>query len=185
MESGASDGKTGPILDPYPGWMVLLANALGLGIYALGGALVARLGWGFLAAYLVFLAGLEIRQLARGCVHCAYYGKACFSGKGVLASWLFKRGDPAKFSSREATWLTLAPDMLVVLIPLGIGLVLSVRRFEWLLLALMAGLVLLAFPGNGLVRGKLACCHCRQRGLGCPAEKLFRRPEPSDPTRAA
>ncbi len=185
MSSGEGGAPAPTVFDSYPAGVVLAANGLSLGIYALGGALIAKLGWGFLAAYLVCLAFLELRQLARGCVHCAYYGKACFSGKGLLASWLFKRGDPAEFARHEATWLMLLPDMLVVLIPLGTGIVLSVRRFDWLLLALMAGLVFLAFPGNGLVRGKLACCHCRQRQLGCPAEKLFQGREPSEPTGTA
>src|SRR5512144_2085969 len=79
--------------DRYPIRIVALANALSLSIYALGGLILARLGWALLAVYLLYLACLEVRQLATGCVHCAYYGRACFSGKGVIASWLFKQGD--------------------------------------------------------------------------------------------
>ncbi|MBN2371257.1 MAG: hypothetical protein JXO72_12305 [Vicinamibacteria bacterium] len=165
------------VFESYPSWAVALSNGLSLSIYALGSVIVARLGWGFLAAYLVFLAYLEVHLLARGCVHCTYYGRACFSGKGLVASWLFKRGDPSRFASRKFTWLSLLPDMLVVLIPLGAGLFLSIRRFDWLLLSLMVGLIILAFPGNGCVRGRLACRYCRQRELGCPAEELFRRRE--------
>ena len=33
----------------------------------------------------------------------------------------------------------------------------------------------LAFVGTGLFRGALACKHCHQRELGCPAERLFNR----------
>jgi hypothetical protein len=167
------------VFDGYPAWVVAIANGLSLSIYALGGVIVARLGWVFLAAYLLYLAYLEVKQLATGCVHCAYYGRACFSGKGLVASWFFKRGDPSKFA-REMTWLSLLPDMLVVLVPLGVGLVLAIRHFDWLLLALMVALVALAFPGNGFVRGRYACCHCRQRELGCPAEKLFRPKDASE-----
>jgi hypothetical protein len=173
-----------PVFENYPAWMIASSAGLSISIYALGSAIVARLGWGFLAPYLLFLACFEVNLLARSCVHCAYYGRACFSGKGLVASWFFKRGEPSRFA-REMSWLSLVPDMLIVLFPLGVGLFLSIRRFDWILLALMAGLVIVAFPGNGLVRGKLACCHCRQRELGCPAEKLFRRRDESEATRTA
>jgi hypothetical protein len=173
MDGSENQKKQLPTFENYPAWTIVLSIGLSVSIYALGSAIVVRLGWGFLAAYLLLLVYLEVKQLATGCVHCVYYGRACFSGKGVVAAWLFKRGDPSRFASREVSWLSLLPDMLVVLIPVGIGLFLSMRRFDSVLLSLMVGLLLLAFPGNGFVRGKLACCHCRQRELGCPAEKLF------------
>jgi len=34
---------------------------------------------------------------------------------------------------------------------------------------------LLFSVGNSYVRGSLACKFCRQRQLGCPAEKMFRQ----------
>jgi hypothetical protein len=174
-----------PVFDSYPAWMIALSGGLSVSIYAVGSVIVARLGWWFLAPYLLYLVCLEVKQLATGCVHCAYYGRACFSGKGLVASWFFKRGDPSRFASRELGWRSLLPDMLVVLLPLGAGLFLLIRQFDWILLALVAGLLVLAFPGNGLVRGKLACCHCRQRELGCPAERLFRQKDASEPTPAS
>jgi len=170
------------VYDNYPAWMIVLSAGLSISIYALGIAVVAGMGWGILTPYLLFVVYLEVDQLARGCVHCAYYGRACFSGKGLVASWFFKRGDPSRFANRGFSWLSLLPDMLVVLIPLGLGLFLSVRQFDWIRLVLMAGLVILAFPGNGLVRGRLACCHCSQRELGCPAERLFQRRDGTEPT---
>jgi hypothetical protein len=84
---------------------------------------------------------------------------------------------PDVFVNREFGWWSLLPDLLVVVIPLGVGLYLSIVRFDWILLSLMVGLVFLAFPGNGFVRGKLACCHCRQRELGCAADRLFQKRE--------
>jgi hypothetical protein len=169
-------GKEGtPVFESYPAWMTALSSGLSVSIYALGAAIVARLGWGFLAAYLLFLVYLEVNLLRKSCAHCVYYGKGCFSGRGVVCSWLFARRDPSRFSSREVSWLTVLPDLLVTLVPLGVGLFLLIRQFDWILLSMMVGLVILAFPANGLVRGKLACCHCRQRELGCPAEKLFRK----------
>jgi hypothetical protein len=163
------------VFQNYPAWIVALSNGLTLSIYGLGAAIMARFGWAPLALYLSFLLYLEVNVLAKSCAHCFYYGRRCFSGKGVICSWFFQRRDPAKFGSREVSWLWLLPDLLVTLIPLGAGLLLLIRGFDWTVLSLMVGLVILAFPGNGLVRGKLACCHCRQRELGCPAEKLFRK----------
>jgi hypothetical protein len=166
--------KESPVFENYPAWVIACSAALTISIYALGVAIVAGTRLWILIPYLLFLVFLEVNQLAKGCVHCAYYGKACFAGRGLIASWLFKRGDPSKFARREFGWLSLLPDMLVVLIPLGLGMFLTFQQFDWLRLAFMACLVVLAFPGNGFVRGKLACCHCRQREMGCPAEKLFR-----------
>jgi hypothetical protein len=185
QKEGWTVEKDSTVFDSYPARIVALASGLGLSIYVLGSLIVARLGWLLLAVYLLYLASLEVRQLATGCVHCFYYGRACFSGKGVIASWLFKRGDPSKFAQRRMTWLSLLPDMLVVLVPLGVGLVVLIRQFSWVLLCLMIALMVLAFPGNGFVRGQHACCHCRQRELGCPAEELFRQKSSKEPTAAA
>jgi hypothetical protein len=169
------------VFDNYPAWMIVLSAGLSVSIYTLGIAVVSGMGWWILTPYLLFLLSLDVNQLARGCVHCAYYGRACFSGKGLAASWFFKRGDPTRFGCRGMTWLSLLPDMLVVLLPLGFGLFQVIGRFDWVPLPLMAGLLALAFPGNGFVRSRLACCHCRQRQLGCPAEKFFRPQEGSEP----
>ena len=133
------------------------------------------MGWPLAAAYLLLLVALEAKLLRASCVHCAYFGKACFCGKGAISGKLFRRADPPRFSVREVSWLSLLPDLLVVFIPLCVGLFLLFRQFDGGLLLLMAALVLLAFPGNGFVRSQLACAHCRQRELGCPAEKLFNK----------
>jgi hypothetical protein len=185
MNSPGDERKPLPVFESYPAWMVSLSVGLNLSIYALASVLMARLGWEFLAAYLLFLACLEVNLLTKSCVYCAYYGKVCFSGKGKVAAWLFRRGDPSRFASREVTWLALLPDLLVTLMPLGAGLLLLIREIDWMVLLLMIGLIILAFPGTGLVRSQLACCHCRQRELGCPAEQLFRAREGVEPTHPA
>jgi hypothetical protein len=173
--------KEPSIFQNYPPSVTVLSNGLTVSIYALGATIVARLGWTFLVVYLLFLLWFEVNLLAKSCVHCFYYGRRCFSGKGMICSWFFKRGDPAKFGSRQVGWLSLLPDMLITLIPLTIGLVLLIHRFDWIVLLSMVGLVVLAFPGTGFIRGKLACCHCHQRELGCPAEKLFRKRDSNEP----
>jgi hypothetical protein len=171
--------KESSVFENYPAWTIVVSSGLALSIYALGATIMARFGWPLLGTYLLFLLCLEVNLLAKSCAHCFYYGRRCFTGRGVVCSWFFKRGDATRFCSREITWLSILPDLLVTLIPLLVGLFVLIRRFDWTCLSLMIGLVILAFPGNGFIRGKLACCHCRQRELGCPAEKLFRKREGS------
>jgi hypothetical protein len=41
------------------------------------------------------------------------------------------------------------------------------------LAVLLVVLVFLSLAGNAIIRGSFACKYCRQREIGCPAEKLF------------
>ena len=54
-----------------------------------------------------------------------------------------------------------------------VGIVLLIRDFSWLVLAMVILLLFLATLGNGVIRGSLACKYCKQREIGCPAEQLF------------
>jgi hypothetical protein len=42
-----------------------------------------------------------------------------------------------------------------------------------LLVTALAVLIALSFVGNAVLRGSFACKYCKQREIGCPAEKLF------------
>jgi hypothetical protein len=46
-------------------------------------------------------------------------------------------------------------------------------KFDFTLLFAAIILIVLTTVGNGFIRGKLTCRYCKQRELGCPAEKLF------------
>jgi hypothetical protein len=109
------------------------------------------------------------------CVDCYYYGKWCALGKGKLASLLFKKGDPLRFAEKDITWKDLVPDMLVLIFPLAGGGILLLREFSWGMSGMLAGLLVLSFGGNYLVRSRIACKFCKQREPGCPAEQLFSR----------
>ena len=156
----------------YPKKIVAASNLLSLAMYAIGAYLM--LGFGILAValYLLLCLYLELRVLSH-CRDCYYYGKACFSGKGKLCSKLLKRGDPKRFSAMKLTMRDLIPDFSVVIIPAVCGALLLIRSFDWLILGLVILIVLLGTAGTGMVRGSLACKHCRQRELGCPACELF------------
>jgi hypothetical protein len=87
----------------------------------------------------------------------------------------FKPGDPSKFCAKQTTWKDMLPDLLISLAPLLIAIVLMIIEFD--LLLLFAALIILASTtlGNGYIRGTLTCKYCKQRELGCPAEKLFNK----------
>jgi hypothetical protein len=106
-------------------------------------------------------------------VDCWYYGKTCAFGKGRVCAVLFRRGDPARFAVKEISWTALVPDFAVFLIPAVVGVVLLVIDFVWWRAALIGLLLVVSFAGNALVRSSFACKYCKQREIGCPAEKLF------------
>ncbi|OPY26072.1 MAG: hypothetical protein A4E27_00776 [Methanobacterium sp. PtaU1.Bin242] len=157
----------------YPWWIVLLSNLVSLSIYIIGAYIFLNLGLIFTILYLLYCFILEIRLLKEGCVNCYYYGKVCGFGKGKLSALFFKRGDPSRFSQHEISWKDMIPDMMVFIFPIIGGTVLLIYDFSWITLFLMVVLVILSLAGNALVRGLLTCSRCKQRELGCPAEKLF------------
>ena len=159
--------------DRYPTWIVAVSNLVSLAIYGLGGYIMAGLGVWVLGAYVAYCLWLEVRLLKSACADCAYYGRTCGTGKGRLCALLFRRGDPHRFAAREVSWLQILPDLSVSLVPLIVGIVLSILGFSWTRLVAMLGLLALSSAGNAAVRGNLLCAHCEQRSLGCPASKLF------------
>jgi hypothetical protein len=85
------------------------------------------------------------------------------------------RAQEQSLAAKQISWWTVLPDFLVSLVPLGVGVILLVRSFSWLVLSLIACLLILGSVGTAFVRGQMACKHCRQRELGCPAEQLFNK----------
>jgi len=157
----------------YPLSIVIAANLFSLSIYAIGALIISQIGIIRLILYLVYILLLEIKLLKTACTTCYYYGKLCAFGKGKLSSLLFKKGNPNLFTQRKITWKDIVPDLMVSIIPIIVGIVLLIIDFNWWLLAGVIVLLLLTSIGNGLIRGSLACKHCRQLELGCPAQQLF------------
>jgi hypothetical protein len=159
----------------FPLPIVLLSNLVGLSIYAIGAYILAGFGIWIAALYLVYCCWIELKVLRGSCVNCYYYDKVCGFGKGKLCSLLFKKGDSHKFSETQITWVYLIPDFMVSILPLVGAIVLLVMDFNWILFALLAAMIVLSFGGNAVVRGSFACKYCKQKELGCPAEKLFNK----------
>ena len=126
-----------------------------------------------MAAYLLYCALFELRVMKQSCVNCCYYGKVCGLGRGKISAHLFPREDPGIFARRNITWTTLIPDLLIMLLPLLGGAILLIRSFSWPTAAGMVLLAALSLGGNAFVRSRIACKYCKQREIGCPAEKLF------------
>ena len=157
----------------FPWWMVAICNAVGLAIYAIGLYLMARLGVVCGVLYAAYCVWMEWRLLSRSCRYCYYFGKRCGFGKGWVCSRLFSKVPEHTWCTKRISWRDVVPDFMVSLIPLGVGITMLIRSFSWLVLLLIVALVLLGSVGTGLVRGQLACKYCKQRELGCPAERLF------------
>lgn len=161
--------------EQYPMRTVLLSNLVSIATYAIGGYIIYQVGLLWLVAYLFYVLLLEFRLMRRSCTNCYYYGKFCAFGKGKLSAVFFKKGNARKFAQDKSTWKDLLPDFLVFIIPLVVGIALLVVDFDFFILLLSILLIILASAGNGFVRGSLACKYCKQKELGCPAEKLFKK----------
>ncbi|MFH1065968.1 MAG: hypothetical protein V1734_05680 [Nanoarchaeota archaeon] len=159
----------------YPFTINLVCNILSLAIYGIGAYLLALISIYIMFFYLLFVLLSEYRLLKHSCRHCYYYGKRCAFGKGKVCSILFSKGNAKTFTSRKITRKSLIPDFLVFLVPFVAGIALLIMHFSGVVLVLVVILFLLGSMGNAFVRSNLACKYCKQRGIGCPAEKLFKK----------
>ncbi len=159
----------------FPLSIVLLSNGLAIAIYAIGLYIMAQCGMVWAVLYLLYCGWIEMRLLRHSCVNCCYYDKVCAFGKGKLSALLFKEGDLQKFAEKAVSWRDLVPDFLVSIFPLIGGIVLLVTNFNWVILMLLVILLVLSSGGNAFIRGSYACKYCKQKELGCPAEKLFNK----------
>ncbi|MDD5178456.1 MAG: hypothetical protein PHT54_04230 [Candidatus Nanoarchaeia archaeon] len=159
----------------YPWWIVFFSNLVSIAIYLIGAYIIYQIGFIWLILYLIFIGILEFRLIKWHCVNCYYYGKTCAFGKGKISSIFFKRGDLKNFCKKQMTWKDIAPDFMVSLIPAIIGIVIIIKDFNLIILSLILILFILTFIGNETVRSHLACKYCKQREIGCPAQKLFEK----------
>lgn len=158
--------------ESYPLRTVFISNLLSISICAIGFYILLQIGLIFSLIYLLYFIFLEIRVMKKSCTKCYYYGKCCAFGMGKLARLFFKK-EKRKLAERKICWKDLFPDLLLSLIPIVAGIVVLIIHFSWIILLLIFLLIVFSSFGNGFVRGKLACRHCKQKELGCPAEKLF------------
>lgn len=159
----------------FPIGIPLFAIVLTYFAYLVGAYIIAGFGLIFAFLFLLYCFGIELYVILRSCKDCYYYGKVCGLGKGWVAPWFCKKGDPEKFADRSISFYDLIPDFLVGIIPIVAGIILLVQNFSLIILGLIILLFFLFFSGTALIRGKLVCKFCKQKEIGCPAEKLFNK----------
>jgi len=157
----------------YPFWTPLLSLLLSLAIYTLGASILSGFGPIAIALYIIYCLWVEYRVIRRSCPNCYYYGKPCGLGRGLIAPLFGKKGDPKLFTAREVGWKDLIPDLLVMMVPLLGGIIYLCLHFNFVTVGLLIAIAVLALPCTGFMRGCLLCPNCKQRELGCPAEKWF------------
>jgi len=166
--------KDPKIFETFPLWIVIVANILMLAVYVAGAYIMLRLNLITGILYVAYIVLLERHFFKEGCIHCCYYGKSCAFGKGAIAAKFFKKGNPEKFCEREISFKDFIPQILVVLIPLIVGVALLISRgFDILILIALIYPILSWFAINPILYGKLACPHCKQGSICCPALKFF------------
>ncbi|MBN2076805.1 MAG: hypothetical protein JW762_14750 [Dehalococcoidales bacterium] len=180
MQEKDSKNATGGYRNRYPVATLIISNFVPLAIYGIGAYIMFWVGMASLAMYLAFIIILEILLYTRSCKNCYYYGKLCAFGKGKIACLITKQGNPDIFAKKPVSWKSIIPDLLVTVIPMITAVVLMIIDFHWILPVLLVLLILLSSAGNSYVRGTLACKYCRQRELGCPAQKLFIKDKPAN-----
>ena len=142
-----------------------------------------NLGIFFAAGFVAYILFIEVRLLAKSCKHCYYYGRFCAFGKGKCSALFFKKGNPEEFLKTEITMKDIIPDFLTFIFPLIAGIFILISNFSWLIVVLLVILGALGFGGNALVRGSFACKYCKQREIGCPAERLFNQKKSEEEAR--
>lgn len=162
------------IYENYPLWIVLVIILLFLLVYIAGAYIMFTLHWITGVLFIAYLVILELSVYREGCKHCFYYGKRCAFGRGIIARVFVNKGDPKKFCEKEFTFKDFVPQILVVTIPIIVGIALLISRgFNvWILIAVLYP-VFNWFVVNPIIYGKLACPHCKQGTICCPALKFF------------
>jgi hypothetical protein len=156
----------------YPFWMVLVSNLNAILIYLIGAYIIYQTGLIWMTLYIIYILIFEFKLIKGHCVDCFYYGKTCAFGKGKIACLFFKKGNPKRFC-KKLGWKDIIPEFMISLIPIIVGVILLIIKFNWIMSILIIVLLFLTFAGNALVRRNIACKYCKQRKLGCPAEQLF------------
>jgi len=171
-ERNMSETKT---YETFPLWIPALAILVSMLSYIIGA--VVLLGFGIIVAllYLVYCVGIELLVIFRRCKYCYYHHRVCGLGKGKIASAITKKGNPKKFTEREVSFADMIPDFLVAIFPLVGGVILSILDFSLIRIGLLVLILLLSFGGTAVIRGSFACNYCKQREIGCPADKLFNK----------
>ena len=160
--------------ESYPIWSVAVVILLFLAIYLAGSYIMFRLHLIAGLLFVLYIVLMEFYTYKEACPHCYYYGKRCYSGRGLIAQFVYKKGDPKKFCEKKIKFKDFLPQVIMLVIPIIVGIALLISR-GFHLLTLIATLypVFNWFFINPILYGKLACPHCKQGKKCCPALDFF------------
>jgi hypothetical protein len=162
------------IYESYPWYIIFITSIVTLLVCLSGAYIMFRLHWITGVLYIIFLIIMEFHIYKEACPYCCYYGKFCAFGRGVVAKIFFKKGDPKKFCEKQITFKNFIPQMIGLGIPIIIGIILLISRgFHTLTLIAIIYPILSWFAINPIMYGKLACAHCKQGSICCPALEFF------------
>ena len=170
MNREAEEPKDFAFCHSYPKFVIIirwiiLGGAFALGIYILT-SINQLLGLAYVIYSLVVLT--LILPLSR-CSSCFYHGKACNTGWGKVAAYLFPKGDESKFVRHYDYAIFIHLLWIIPLLTSFFQLVLARN----LLALVVFGVYLFVLLLEKITLKKLACSRCRHREF-CPAVP-FRR----------
>jgi len=162
----------------FPLGTVLIMNFFMVTTYAAGVWLFSLINIFLGALFLIFIIYIESSVYREGCKYCFYYGKRCAFGRGLLAPLFMKKGDPKKFCEHELTRKDFIPTMLPAFLPLVAAVyIIFTQGFSWVVTLLGAYPFIVSFLGNPIFYGRMACPHCKQGSICCPAMEFFMKRE--------
>ncbi len=138
---------------------------LGAGIFLAG---LGASMWGFIAAGLYILYGLvgSLWIILFLCPYCRRFdSRSCPSGYGLISARLRKRQDFGLFAEKFKKHMPVIVPLWFI--PPIAGIIIEIRRFDWLLLALLAAFAIDAFIILPMSSKKHGCGTCPQRN-DCP-----------------
>ena len=155
-------------------WIVLVIIFFTLLLYAAGSYIMFTLNTIVGILYVAYIILMEFFVYKEACPNCCYYGKRCAFGRGLIAAKIYKKGNPKKFCEKKIEFKDLIPQILVAAVPLVVGIALLISRgFNILILLATIYPVISWFFINPIIYGKLACVHCKQGTICCPALDFF------------
>lgn len=150
----------------YSGSELILSNFLNFATYTLGSIIMFFLGLLFLVLYVIFCALAIIMFLKFICSYCPSFGKSrCPSGYGRLASHLFSRGDPKKFSKMFKLYIPFLS--IIWFLPLVGSLYLLYDKFNLTLTIILILFIIIGFVALPYYSRVHSCKKCPNR-KECP-----------------
>jgi len=161
--------------ESYPVWMALVYYFFNFSVYCAGLYLLYLIHPLLTLPLFAIIVYLEVSVLKNGCTRCYYYGKRCVCAKGSVAKLFFRKSD-RKFNERKITGKSMIPSFLPTIVTVIAGLYLiwmKLPAIDPVIILLAAWPLIETLLGNPIIYGKMACPHCKQRELGCPACEFF------------